>query len=250
MALWNKKKRGTKPIVGARARAAPAPSEPAGGTAEHVVAQCCDDRAPVQVLHPDSGRALRGHFVRTANRVIRIDLPQTPQADCPPVGDWVCLPFMWRERQMVFMSTVRATSARDAGSDVHVGQPSEIAGADTRSAFRIPVYDPADLSVRIVSPLHKAMPRVQDVSATGIQVEWQRGPCPDWEIGSVVMLELFDEERKVRIRGRVVRRDRRIYGLYFFELASTDVPLPEAFTQLLVQLERVWLRRRNETAAA
>lgn len=248
MALWSKARR-APPKKGAGQRRQGAAASGDGGSADHVIPHCCRDASPVQLLHPESGVALHGRFGAVNNKIVQIELGQTPLTQCPPVGDWVCVPFLWRDRQMVFMSTVRGVTTSAGSSFVSVGQPSEIAGADTRGAFRIPVYDQADLQVRIPAGKGKTPPLAQDVSATGIRIKFSAASDPNWELGRVETIELSSPDTKVAVRARVVRRDGTAYGLYFFEFASADVPIPDDYARLLVQLERIWLRRRNEAEA-
>ena len=149
----------------------------------------------------------------------------------------VCVTFRHEQRAAVFVSGIVAVDSDDDFSHILVQMPKEVATAETRSVFRVPVSPSTGLHASISRS--KASASLKDISTAGACV-CIAPPHPERGARFVLTLEL--DGTKVDIDAVVVRREHDHIGVRF------PAPVSDALGDIVRECERRWLRARRRAS--
>ncbi len=231
----------------ATASATEAP-ETAAPDALAVLTDCCRAHTRAVVACFDVGTIAPARFAGLTERDVLLEMTvPADDGDLPPLS-LATVSFSHQRRVRVFLATIAglAPGSPMTPAVLRLRLPGEIAGADPRQIYRVPIMREAALPAW-VSTLDGRMLAVRavNISVAGILVELPAGE--ELEIGDRLALRLVDPERRthMEIEAIVRRRDGRKYGLFFPEvLKDGEIEPPAALRGLVSDLESEWLRRR------
>jgi hypothetical protein len=154
--------------------------------------------------------------------------------------------FCLGNRGCAFLAPVRDFQCDTFPETLSVQRPNELA-TERRSAFRVPIFGDSAPVVQIRGNDQASWtPQPVDISLTGILVDFSKGEVPDLPIDTSVQVQLRLNEVEVELLGQVRRRDGARYGIFFSEvLKGGEVEPPSALSELVRELEEIWLQRKE-----
>ncbi len=203
-------------------------------SAERLLDECCAARRPAVVVAWPQGSVARCRFEWRGPEGLRLTLDAPPEAGAFPPLAVATVSFSARGRATVFLAPVLSC---DAGT-LRLRLPDEIAGAEARLGYRVPVGSRSGLEGQLRLEDGDAIPaRVVNVSVSGALVEVPPRAGVDLLTGSAVVLLLQRGPLRLALDGVVRRRDGTRYGVFFpAALMGDETPDTRALQALLQQL--------------
>ncbi len=243
-------KRDDASTANAAAAAAPVAEAPetAAPDALAVLADCCRTHTRAVVACFDVGTIAPARFAGLTERDVLLEMTvPADDGDLPPLS-LATVSFSHQRRVRVFLATIAdiAPGSPTTPAVLRLRIPGEIAGADPRQIYRVPILRESALPAWVATGDGRMLAvRAVNISVAGILVEMPAGQ--ELEIGERLALRLVDPERRthMEIEAIVRRRDGRKYGLFFpAVLKDGEIEPPPALRGLVSDLESEWLRRR------
>lgn len=163
------------------------------------------------------------------------------------LGQHCVVTFGHEQRARLFLTVIKEYGRDGDRMVIEVPAPPRVTTAELRGALRVPTLG-SELAVELMvedDELHR--PRVRNLSATGMLVEFDAETDPGLRpFDKVATAVRLGEERAV-LRG-IVRRCEptaggTIYGLLFPE--TTGGVVPESLRRIVDQIEREWLESQR-----
>ncbi len=213
--------------------------------------KCCKYGVPGLAISPDEMAVFQVQFERLTddNLLLRVfageeDLPFKPLSLC-------FVSYAAHIKAGIFIA--RVVSDRWQGGYHHLllELPSQVASAETRKSFRVPVAPEAELVCEAITDAGRRLPgKCVDVSLAGALVAFDKEAAAWLPHGSVFTLRLALPEAEVSIRAEVRRASDKGLGL-FFPSAVVDGELspPDDHLAVVRDLERLWLQHKASKAS-
>jgi len=183
---------------------------------------------------------------------VTLDIIDAPEAPIPDAS-LVCVTFTLKLRALVFLASVQSgTNGSVMMQSLTCRLPKQIAGAEVRRAFRIPVLGPVGLEGRInASGRWYEVSRVRDISKHGIGITFAKpDEGPGLEPDAVIAAELRIEGLRQLIRGSVRSRCDGDYGIFFPESGESGKGTSsDEFRAIVQRIEQYWLQHRYDDDA-
>lgn len=207
-----------------------------------IVTDCCTEQVPVVIVCWPQGSIVQGSFVRLDGTALEFALG-APLAGPPcPALAVANVSFNFRARARVFLAPVLGMQPTERGALLRVRLPDQIAGAEARLSFRVPVGPESGIESQVRTAGGDSIPaRALNLSVSGILIEVPRAAGVELAVGASVTLRLEHEGRPVVVEAVVRRRDGERYGLHFpGSLEREDIGDARAIRELIARLERRW----------
>ena len=209
-----------------------------------LLTDCCLQRTPASILWPESGVLCSSVFHSLSGGQVRFDVVSK---HCPALrtGSSCCVAFNYQQRPHVFLASVAECDGSSRASKVVLTIRSEVATADRRRAFRVPVPANSGLAVEVRTNDDRSWPaNAVNLSLTGMLIEFPTGAEPGLRVGATVEVRLSLGNDAIELEAEVKHRDQRAYGLFFADRAVADKGHPlSALAAIVRSLEQHWLRR-------
>ncbi|MBC8366601.1 PilZ domain-containing protein [bacterium] len=211
--------------------------------------ECCSKQVGVGIIQADSNLICQGKFARVSNSSVIFETYAPEEIQFFPLS--TCMVSYFREgKAHAFISLVRESHpGRDKHSQrLFLRLPEQIAVSQVRWTFRVPTTGIPGFDVK----LHCAKgdvytPEPRDVSFGGMKVEFDKDGDPDLCLGGKGKLSMSYEGNSVSLEAEVRRRDGHAYGLFFPGVfKNEEFSPPEAYREIVKDLERRWLQLRRE----
>lgn len=186
-----------------------------------------------------------GHMRAVRDSIVVLDLEPTTLPE-ELAGTTCVVTFRQGSRVRAFLVPVQGVEHLGDVKQLLLEVPTEILGADARTAFRVPILDPLWVSVRL--RVGKAWMRADpvDLSLSGVQVDLPDGH--GLQVDDTVLVDLSRDHRSVRLQGEVRRVGTNRCGLFFASVLLKDGVLdpPEDLIGIVRELERIWIQERPD----
>lgn len=218
-----------------------------GARIQDVLDVACNTHAPVFVASADvslPASVHRGTFraMRDGVVVVHLDGPSAAEE----LANSTCVAtFRHGSRVRSFLVPVVGTDLLGTTRVVLLGAPTEILGADARTAFRVPMLDPTWVTIRVRHAGATMPAKALDLSLTGTQLELEEASV--LALRDVVTVDLARGSHSVRLEGEIRRACGTRYGIFFRSVlrGSGRVEPPEALISIVREVERLWLQERT-----
>jgi len=218
--------------------------------ASQLLAHCCRRDVRAFVVCPEHTAIASGRFKRLMPQGVLLELDgPVDERTFPPLA-LATVSFTSGGRARVFMAPILEVEAGDEGGAplIRLALPDEIAGADGRTTFRVPITPEGALVARLLLGEGTSVEvRPLNISQSGILVELPGGTGLELAKGRVVEVELRldEEEAAVQVEAVVRRRSGREYGLFFpLAVARGAHAASKPLRDIVRELETRWLRSR------
>jgi len=252
MAFWNRKEKAEE-----AAPSAPPKRPVTTGTqsavlpdSDDLMKRCCEREAAATIMAPELG-IVRGRFkgLRGENVILEVLDPPSHMTTLT----LCCVSFDDDRRACVFITRIHDVMPPSEGSGLRIviERPEQVAAAEARRSFRIPVVADAKLAVTMGYKEQSFKPRPLDLSLGGMLVELPKADATVLSVGDKVVADLALEDdpgsfEAVSFKAEVRRVDEGRVGLAFPEVfQGGEIKPPPEYRKIIVQLERLWLRQRN-----
>lgn len=213
----------------------------------NLIEACVARRATAVVLCSDVGATYNGRFSAINNDVVHIEI-SSPDPLAIKVLSLCVVTFNHGTKARVFLTSLLGAD-RDPGSQKLLVQvPTEMAGAEGRFAFRVPVLDEGLFQVTLRHGAMEVDAQPIDLSLTGLQVEVPEGTDLGVRIDDTIQVELEHGKYRITLDAIVRRIIGRRYGLFFPASVRSGgrVEPPVTLVNLVRELEQLWLRGQRE----
>lgn len=218
--------------------------------AVRILQQCTAQPSPALVISSELGVACPALFTSVSDSSVTLDVFTEEDIIFGPAS-LCCVSFSHQTRAYIFLSPV-LEFGQNQPSNHHqlvLTTPPEIAKAERRTAFRVPVRSTRGLHVQVTTQdgrVLNAEPR--NLSLTGIWIRFAAYNDPNLSVGARMNLELSLGKDVAQMTGEVRRRQNRSYGVFFPEVLNKgSIEPPESFRSIFTRLNQQWLRGRIET---
>jgi hypothetical protein len=203
-------------------------------SAERLLDECCAARRPAVVVAWPQGSIAPVRFEWRGPEGLRLTLVAPPRDGAFPPLAVATVSFSARGRATVFLAPVLSCDE----STLRLRLPDEIAGAEARLGYRVPVGPRSGIEGQLRLEDGDAIPvRLVNLSVSGALVEVPARAGVDLGTSAPVVLLLQHGPRRVALDGVVRRRDGTRYGVFFpGALMGDDTPDTRALVALLQHL--------------
>ena len=207
-----------------------------------VFSQCCAARSPAVLLCGETGTTYQGRFTKLTrtNVVFLLSIPSSELVVAPL--SVFCVTFNQGGRARVFLAPLVGVDRSGPVALVALELPDQIATAEGRVSFRVPVTATSGLLVRLTTDEGLTLqPGAVDLSTSGVQVCLEEAD-PALSIGAAVRVQLAHSARYASISAVVRRREGNRYGLSFPQsIREGELVPPPELSQILRSIEAHWL---------
>ena len=210
-----------------------------------VLTDCCLRGEPVAVMSPESGLLSKGafHSLDTDSVTLRLISEQ----DAPLVFESLCcVAFNYENRPRIFFTSILGLVQDDAGAprEVILAIPGEIAAAERRRGFRLPVVDDLGVTAELLLEDRRCLQATPvNLSTGGVLLEFDSGQVPDLAVDSELRIRLALKETLVDIRVTVERRLENSYGFSFPSIAvDPEADWCQRLVSIVRRVEAAWIK--------
>ncbi|MBI5507992.1 MAG: PilZ domain-containing protein [Deltaproteobacteria bacterium] len=207
---------------------------------------CCQQSIPAQILFEGATEPCHGRFSGVADGKVVIEVGRVDPASLPALdNDAACsVSFQRTTRTLIFISRAEVERAQDAAvRSVKVGMPKQIAIAQARQFFRVPVPASVRLLVKVQTSADRwriALP--VDISLGGVGFSLVKGGDDDLLIGADVRVHLALGDQQLETAASVVRRAGAVFGLQFVTWdTALDANTPTLLRTIVGRVEQAWI---------
>jgi hypothetical protein len=216
-----------------------------------ILEKCCKYGVPGLAISPDEMTVFQAQFegVTDEHLLLRVfagegDLPFRP----------LSLAFIsYAAHVKAGLFIARVVSCRWQGGFHHLALelPAQVATAETRKSFRVPVAPEAPLVTEAITDAGRRLPgSCQNVSLAGALVAFDKESEVWLPVGSMFTLRMSLPEAEVTIRAEVRRATEEGLGLFFPEaVVDGELSPPDTHLAVVRGLERLWLQHKASKAS-
>jgi hypothetical protein len=217
-----------------------------------ILEKCCKYGVPGLAISPDEMAVFPAQFESVTDEQLLLRVFASEETDLPfrPLS-LAFLSYAAHVKAGLFIA--RVISCRWQGGFHHLALelPAQVATAETRKSFRVPVAPEADLVTEAITDAGRRLPgRCQNVSLAGALVAFDKESEAWLPVGSIFTLRMALPEAEVMIRAEVRRAAKEGLGLFFPQaVVDGELSPPDDHLAVVRGLERLWLQHKAAKAS-
>lgn len=201
------------------------------------ISLCCDVKAPVTIISPDSEIVSKGVFQRLENGTVTIRL--TP-GDCPLLSDlFCCATFQYKSRRWFFFTSILGVQEK-ADRELVLAMPQQIVAEKRRPAVRISVPKESDFDATLHYKKKTFHGEVVNINVHGVLVDFHQ--ALDIKLETPSQIDLSLREHNIMVPACPVRREGSRLG-FAFE-GPSQVDWRAGLENMIRQIDRDWINRQ------